>query len=277
MCWYVPICADMCRHVPKCDINLDTSDSDLIYMPACVSTCGHADMCWYVPTCADTWNHPQHLWYQPLEIYLECWHVSTHLDMPTCAEMCRHVPTCDNNIDTSYSNHLDLIWMWACVSICGHAGMCWYVSTCGEMWNHFQHLWYQPFETYLACWHVSANWDMPMCADMCRHVLTCADMYRHVPTCDINHDTSYSDHLDLIWMLACVSICGHAGMCWYVPTCAGMCEHVKPLSAPLIPTIWNLSCMLACVSKLGHADVCWYVPACAGMCWHVPTCANMWH
>ena len=63
---------------------------------------------------------------------------------------------------------------------------------------------------------------MPTCADICRHVLTCADKCRHVPTCDINHDTSDSDHLDLNWVLACVSVCGHAGMCLYVPTCAGM-------------------------------------------------------
>ena len=167
-------------------------------MPTC------ADMCRHVPTCANTWNHSQHLWYQPFE----CWHVAAHLDMPTCADMSRHVPTCtdmsrrvptyDINIDTFYSDHLDLIWMLACVSICGHAGMCWYVPTCADMWNHSQHLWYQPFETYLACWHVSANADMPICADMCRHVLTCADMCRHVPTCDINLDTYYSDHLDLI-------------------------------------------------------------------------------
>ena len=152
--------------------------------------------------------------------------MSAPVDMPTCADLCRHVPTCAN------------------------------------MWSHSQHLWYQPFETYLECWHVSAHLDMPTCACMCRHV----------PTCDINHDTSDSDHLDLIWMLACVSICGHVGVCWYVPICTGMCEHVKPLSAPLIPTIWNLSCMLACVSKLGHANVCWYVPACADMFRHVPTC-----
>ena len=42
-----------------------------------------------------------------------------------------------------------------------------------------------------------------------------------------------------------------ADMCWCVPTCAVMCKHVKPLSAPLIPTIRTLSCMLACVSTFG--------------------------
>ena len=179
-------------------------------MQACVSTCGHADMCWYVPTCASMWNHSQHLWYQPFETYLACWHVSAHLDMPICAcmcwhvptcdinldtsdsshldliwmlacvsicghaDMCWHVPTCDINLDTSYSDQLDLIWMLACVSICGHAGMCWNVPACANMWNHSQH---EPFETYLAYWHVSANLDMPICADMCRHVLTCANMW----------------------------------------------------------------------------------------------------
>ena len=145
-----------------------------------------------------------------------CWYV------PTCADMSRHVPTCDINIDTSYSDHLDLIWMLACVSTCGHADMCWYVPTCANTWNHSQHHWYQPFEIYLECWHVSAHLDMPTYADMCRHVPRCADMCRHVPTCDINIDTSYSNNLDLIWMLACVSTFGHADMCWYVPACAGM-------------------------------------------------------
>ena len=97
---------------------------------------------------------------------------------------------------------------------------------------------------------MSVSVDMPICADMCRHVTTC----------DINLDTCYSDHLDLIQILVCVSTCGHADMCWYLPTCAGKCQYVKPILAPLIPTIWTLSCMLACVSTFGHADMCWYVP-----------------
>ena len=159
--------------------------------------------------------------------------------------------------------------------MCKHLWTCRHVLICADMCQHVKPLSAPLISTIwnlswmLACWHL----DMPTCADMCRHVPTCADMCRHVPTCDINLDTSYSDHLDLIWMLACVSICGHVGMCWYVPTCAfaGMCQHVKPLSPPLIPIIWNLSCMLACVSKLGHADMCWYVPACADMCRHMPT------
>ena len=135
--------------------------------------------------------------------------------MPTCADMCRHVKPLSAPLISTIWN---LSWMLACVSTFGHADMCWYV-----------------------------------------------------PTCDINLDTSYSDHLDLIWMLACVSICGHVGMCWYVPTCAfaGMCQHVKPLSPPLIPIIWNLSCMLACVSKLGHADMCQHVLTYADMCQHM--------
>ena len=146
-CRHVLICADMCQHVKPLSAPLISTIWNLTWMLACVSTFGHANISWYVPTCAD---------------------------------MCRHVPTCDINIDTSYSDHLDLIWMLACVSISGHAGMCWYVPTCANMWNHSHHLLYQPFVTYLACWHVSTNWDMPTCADMCRHVLICTDMWQHV-------------------------------------------------------------------------------------------------
>ena len=109
---------------------------------------------------------------------------------------------------------------------------------------------------------------------MCWYMPTCADKCRHVPTCDINQDTSYNDHLDLIWMLACVSICGHAGICWYVPTCAGMCRHVTLISTLQIATISTLS---GCWHVSVSVDICRYVLICAGMCWHVPTCANMWH
>ena len=186
MCQHVPICAGMCQHVKPLSAPLIPTIWNVSCMLACVGTFGHADMCWYVPVCAD---------------------------------MCQHVPTCDINLDTSDSSYLDLIWMLACVSICGHADMCW-----------------------------------------------------HVPTCDINLDTCYSDHLDVIQILVCVSTCGHADMCWYLPTCAGKCQYMKPLLAPLIPTIWTLSCMLACVSTFGHADMCWYVPICADMCRYVPTC-----
>ena len=44
----MPTCADMCRHMPKCDIIFgpyDTNDLDLICMLTYASTCGHADMC----------------------------------------------------------------------------------------------------------------------------------------------------------------------------------------------------------------------------------------
>ena len=175
--------------------------------------------------------------------------MSVSVDMSTCADMFRHVPTCDINHDTSYSDHLDVIWMLACVSICGHTGMCWYVPACANMWNHSQHLWYQPFETYLPCWHVSAHLDMPTCADMCRHV----------PTCDINHDTSYSDHLDFIYMPACVSTCGHADMCLYVPACANMCNHSQHLWYQPFETY------LECWHVSAHLDIL----TCADMCQHV--------
>ena len=172
-CRHVLICADMCQHVKPLSAPLIPTIWTSSCMLACVSTFGHADMCW-------------------------------------------HVPTYDINLVTSDSDHLYLIQMLACVSNCEHANMCSYV---------------------------------PACADMCRHV----------PTCGIDLDTSDSDHLDLIQMLECVSTFGHADMC----------QHVKPLSVPLIRTIWILSCMLACVSTFGHAIMCQHVLTCVDMCWHV--------
>ena len=164
-------------------------------MLVCVSTCGHADMCWYVPTCAG-----------------KC-----QLVKPLLAPL---IPT---------------IWTLPCMLA--------RVSTFGLNILFMQGAVYINYDTPL----VTAHLDMPTCTDMCRHVT-------------LNLDTFDSGHLDLIWILGCVSICGHADMCWYVLTCAGMYQHVKPLSAPLIPTIWTLPCMLARVSTFGHADMCWYVP-----------------
>ena len=148
-------------------------------------------------------------------------HMWTCRHVLICADMWRHVPTCETTISTSDTNHLKRNL---------HAGMCQHISTC-------------------------------------RHVLICAGMCWHVPTCDINLDTSGtrlmwtiwtslsavrerplylithsldtsdSSHLDLIWMLACVSICGRADMCWYVLTCADICQHVTLTSTPLIVII----------------------------------------
>ena len=92
---FAPSAPHVKRRVKSCEPRAaaatDSDHLDFIYMPACVSTCGHADMYWYVPACANMCNHSQHLWYQPFETYLECWHVSAHFDILTCADMCRHV------------------------------------------------------------------------------------------------------------------------------------------------------------------------------------------
>ena len=101
-CADVPTCADMCRHVPTCTITIgifDTNPLGLICMLACVSTFGHANMCWYVPTCADMKHHFRHLWYQTFGIYLQagmCQHMWTCRHVLTCADMCRQVPICAN-------------------------------------------------------------------------------------------------------------------------------------------------------------------------------------
>ena len=191
-CRHVVICADMCWHVPTCDINLDTSDSDhldFIYMPACVSICGHADMCWYVSACAGMCQHVQSLsapliptiW--NLSWMLACVSTFGHADMFWCVLTCAsmwHQPR--HLLQRSFRPYLDAamcqyLWTWH-VLIC--ADICRHVPACANMWNHSQHLWYQPFETCLAYWHVSAHLDMPTCTDMYQHVLTCANMCRHV-------------------------------------------------------------------------------------------------
>ena len=105
-------------------------------------------------------------------------------------------------------------------------------------------------------------------------------------TCDIIFGPfDRRDDLDLICMLTCASTCGHADMCWYVPTsvdiCANVCWHVQ-VCAPCETTLGNydtnnfdLACIPVCVSTCGCADMCWYVPTCADMCRHVLTCADM--
>ena len=142
--------------------------------------CQYQWTCRYVLTCADMCQHVTITSTSLIAIIYtlsRCWHVSAHLDMRTCADKCRHVPTCDINHDTSYSDHLDLIWMLACVSICGHVGMCWYVPTCDFNFDtsdsdHFYLIW------MLAC--VSICGHMRTCADMCRYVMTCAEICQHV-------------------------------------------------------------------------------------------------
>ena len=143
-------CADMCRHMPKCDIIFgpyDTNDLDL-----------HADIC-------------QHMW--------TCWHVLICADM--CrhvliwADMCRYVPTYSITRGTSDTNHLDLTCMLACVSTFGHADMCWYVPTCADMCRHVA--------TYSITFGTSDTNHLDLtsklaCVSTCGH----ADMCQHVPS-----------------------------------------------------------------------------------------------
>ena len=53
-----------------------------------------------------------------------CRHVSTPGNMPTCADMCRHMPKCDIIFGPYDANDLDLICMLTYASTCGHADMC---------------------------------------------------------------------------------------------------------------------------------------------------------
>ena len=186
MCRHVLTCADMCQHVKPLSAPLIPTIWTLSCMQACVSTFRHvlicANMCWHVPACANMLNHSPHLWYQRFELYLVCRHLSAHLDMPTCADVCRHVLTYSITFGTSDTKHLDLTSKLACVSTCRHADMCWCVPTCADMYQHVP----SPSATLIptmrtlsARWHVSAHVVMPTCADMCRHVLICADMWHH--------------------------------------------------------------------------------------------------
>ena len=259
-CWHVSapvdmlICTYMCRHVKPLLAPLIPTIWTLSCMLACVSTFGHADMCWYVPTCADMCRHVT-LTLKPLIATLSrCWHVSAPVDMLISADMCQHVKLLSAPLIPTIRT---LSWMLACVSTFGHADMCWYVPACGDMCRLatlISTLQIVIIYTLSGCWHVSVSGH----ADMCWYVPICADMCWCVPTCDINIVTSENDHLDFM--------CQHLWICRHVSARANMWNH---LSAPLIPIIWNVSCMLAWVSKLGHADMCWYVLACADMCQYV--------
>ena len=216
MCWYVPTCASMCRHVLIC-----------------------ADMWWYV-TWANMWHHSRHIWYQPFGPYfIAAWCVSAHVDTLICADMSRYVPTCSITLDTSNTNHLDLICMLACVKpvdmpIC--ADMCEHVTSISA--HVIPIIW-----TLSACWHVSAHVDMPTCVDMCQHVPTCANMW--------NHSRHFWYQPFGPYFLA--DMCQHIWTYPQVLICADMYPHVASLSAPLIPIIWTLS---ACRHVLIYADMC---------------------
>ena len=194
--------------------------------------------------------------------------MSAHVDMPTCADMCRHVLICADMCQHVASLSAPLM---PTILTYLHAGMC-------------QHIW------------------------TCRHVLICADMCWHVPTCSIILGTSDTNHLDLTSMLACVSTCGHADMCWYVPTCANMWHHSQhlwyqsfghDLQSSMCQHMWTCRHVLICAdmcrhvptydiilgpSDTNHLDltsILVYVsahvdmPTCADMCRHVLICANM--
>ena len=276
MCWYVPTCADMCRHVPACDITLGTYDTnrlELICIPICVSTCGHADMCWYVPTCAD---------------------------------MCRHVPACDITLGTYDTNRLDLISMLACVSTCGHAVMCWYVPTCADMCQHvasvsaplFPTIW-----TLSARWHVSAHMDMPAYADMCRHVLICADLCQHVaslsapliPTLGVGLGVEpfvwyVSAHMDMPTPQChfidlndryqrCRDKChmsAHVGTYQYMSACPQVLIH----ASIQIKSKWSLSEVSRLMSHVGtcrHISPHVGMSTCADTCQHAKQGSNGWY
>ena len=211
-------------------------------MLACVSTYGHADMCWYVRTCADMCQHVASLSAPLMQTNLNlsaCRYVSAHMDMPTRADMSRHVLICADMCQHVASllvpripTILDLICKLVCVSTYRHADMCWYEPTCADMCRHVltcagmcQHvtslsapliptIWTLP-----TSWYVTAHVDMPTCADMCRRVPICANMYHH------------SRHL---WYKPFgpylhAGMCQHMWTCRHVPICANMWHHCRHL------------------------------------------------
>ena len=102
--------------------------------------------------------------------------------------------------------------LWTCRHVLICADVCWHVPTCVNTLstcetNHFNLI------------QVPTSWDV---LETCPYVLICT-------TWDITFDTSDTNHLDLIWMLASVGTCGHADMCWYVLTCADICGHSQSL------------------------------------------------
>ena len=110
MCWHVRTCANMWKHsrhlwyhpfAPYCIADVCQHMWTCQHVMICViySIRGHADMCRYVLICADMCQHVVSLSVPLIPIIwtlFACWHVSTHVDMPTCVNMCRHVPMCVN-------------------------------------------------------------------------------------------------------------------------------------------------------------------------------------
>ena len=138
---------ETCRwHVRTCNITLSTSDTnqlDLILVLACVSTCGHVDMCWHVLTCANTFSTSD-----------------------TNADKSRHVRTCANtfsNFETNHFKHSLVPTSWgvlACVNTWKHADTCRYVLTCASMCQHVTSLFKRlmPIIWSLSgCWLLSAH------------------------------------------------------------------------------------------------------------------------
>ena len=161
-------------------------------------------MCRYVPTCnvSITISTPD-----SNQLDLICtWQVSAHVEMPACADMCRHVLICADMCQHVTSLSAPMIPIISTFSafyyVSAHVDM----PICADMCQHVTSLsasLIQIIWTLSPCWHVSALVDMPTCADMCRHM----------PTCDIIFGPYDTNDLDLICMLTYVSTCGHADMC----------------------------------------------------------------
>ena len=246
--WRVPTCADMCRHVPTCDITLGTSDTnhlDLTSKLACVSTCGHADMCQHVSSLSAYLIRT--LW-----ILSACWHVSAHVDMPTCANMYHHSRHIWYEPFGPYLHAGMHQHIWTCRHVLICADMCRHVLICADMCQHVASL-SAPLLPTILTFYLHAG----MCQHIwtCRHVLICTDMCQHVASLS-------APLIPTIWTLPpSWHVSAHMDM----PTCADMCRHVVSLSAPLIPTIWTLP---RCWHVSAHVDI----PICADMCRHVLTC-----
>ena len=177
-----------------------------------------------------------------------CWHMSAHVDMPTCADMCQHVASLSASL-------MQTIWtLSACWYVSAHMDMpTWadlsrHVLTCAKMWHHSRHLWYQPFGPYLQAGMCQHMWT-------CRHVLICADICQHVPSLT-------ASLIPTIWTLSCqpmsahISTCRHAQMCWHVPACKVRFKWLLSEVLRVVSHVGTYRHMSAHIGTYQHMSAC---------------------
>ena len=165
-----------------------------------------------MPTCADVCRHVPTSLIPTIWTLPPYWYVSAHVDMPTCADMCRHVLICADMCQHVPSLSASLIRTFGAYL---RTGMCQHIWTCRHVLISCDMCRHAPTCSIISASLIPTIWTLPPSWHVSAHVdmPICADMCRHVPTSDITLDSYDANHLDMICIPVCVSTCGHADMC----------------------------------------------------------------